>query len=250
MDLALVTGAASGIGRETALQMARSGYRVLAVDINVEGGQLLVDEARVQGLTLEFIRADVSQDDETDSVFSHVRALQQPLTALVNAAATVTFAQPEDIALSDWDRIIAVNLRSVWLMSTKARSLMQKVGHGSIVNLSSVHAWATDNLVSPYSASKGGISALTRAFAVAWGHQGIRVNAVLPGPIDTPLMRANLRAVGDEETEYAKLGDSLALGRVGQPIEIAQVIGFLCSSQASFVTGAEIVVDGGMLAHA
>lgn len=250
MKLSLVTGAASGIGRETALQMARSGYHCVAVDVNVEGGQALAEEALSGGLSLTFVPADVSDDHETDNLFSHLRDIKMPLTALVNAAAIVTFNNPEDISLADWDRIIRVNLRSVWLMCNKARSLMAESGGGAIVNISSVHAWATDNLVSPYTASKGGISALTRALAVAWGRQGIRVNAVLPGPIDTPLMRSNLRAVGDEEEEYAKIGARLALGRVGQPIEIAHVVEFLCSMKASFVTGAEILVDGGMLAHA
>ncbi len=250
MELALITGAASGIGRETALQMARSGYQAIAVDVNVDGGQKLAEEARQADLSLTFISADVSDDQETDHLFSYVRTLGAPLTALVNAAGIVVFDNPENISLADFDRIIRVNLRSVWLMCNKARPLMFEAGGGAMVNISSVHAWATDNLVSPYTASKGGISALTRSLAIAWGRQGIRVNAVLPGPIDTPLMRANLRAVGDEEEEYAKTGAALALGRVGQPIEIAHVVEFLCSAKASFMTGAEILVDGGMLAHA
>ncbi len=250
MELALITGAASGIGRETALQMARSGYQAMAVDVNGDRGQELAEEARRADLPLIFVCADVSDDQETDNLFSYLRTLGAPLTALVNAAGIVVFDNPENISLADFDRIIRVNLRSVWLMCNKARPLMVEAGGGAMVNISSVHAWATDHLVSPYTASKGGISALTRSLAVAWGRQGIRVNAVLPGPIDTPLMRANLRAVGDEAEEYAKTAAALALGRVGQPIEIAHVVEFLCSAKASFVTGAEILVDGGMLAHA
>lgn len=249
MDVALVTGTASGIGRACAVRLAQSGFSLVLVDQNA-AGQRLLTELGTNGATARFVCGDVSRAQTLQRAFALVEESGGSLSALVHAAGAVTYSLPEEISEDEWDRVIGVNLRSAWALAVGALPHLRRGGGGAVVYISSVHARATDPLVASYAASKGGINALTRSLAVAWGPYGIRVNAVLPGPIDTPLMRSNLRAVGDEQAEYDKLARSLPIRRIGQPEEVAEVVEFLCSDRASFVTGADIAVDGGMLARA
>jgi NAD(P)-dependent dehydrogenase (short-subunit alcohol dehydrogenase family) len=169
---------------------------------------------------------------------------------LVNNAAIVLFKRLVDTEPEEWDKVIATNLRSVYLCSRYTIPHMIRSGLGAIVNISSARAFATTPLVSSYDASKGAIVALTRSMALEYASNGIRVNCVLPGAVDTPVFRANLRADGKEEDQYRATVNHIPLGRIGQPLDIARVVLFLASDESSYVTGAPFLVDGGLLAQA
>jgi NAD(P)-dependent dehydrogenase (short-subunit alcohol dehydrogenase family) len=175
------------------------------------------------------------------------------LDALVNNAAIQTAKPLADMSVDEWDEVMASNLRSVYLTARHALPLIS-TARGAIVNVSSVHAVATSVGISAYAASKGGLVALTRAMAIEFAPAGIRVNAVLPGAVDTPMLRDGLRRgllSGDSpEDRLAELGRRTPLGRVGRPEEIAQCILFLADgTRSSFVTGQTLIVDGGATAH-
>ncbi len=247
--IAIVTGAASGIGRGIATLFAQEGAHVVIADIDDERGHQTV--ADIGGPTVaRYIRADISDGAQVRALVDGTVALFGGVDILVNNAAIVTFKKLVDTEEHEWDRVIATNLRGVYLCCRYAIPRMLHRGGGTIVNISSARALATTPLVSSYDASKGGILALTRSLALEHARDGIRVNCVLPGSIDTPVFRANLRAEGDEEEGYRATADSIPLGRVGQPSDIAYAVLYLVSDEASYVTGASFLIDGGLLAHA
>jgi meso-butanediol dehydrogenase / (S,S)-butanediol dehydrogenase / diacetyl reductase len=222
--VALVTGAASGIGHAVAMLFSQEGARVAIADINDEAGrQTAIDLGGKEVAAIDI---------------------------LVNNAAIVLFKRLVDTEPAEWDKVIATNLRSVYLCSRYTIPHMIRSGRGAIVNISSARAFATTPLVSSYDASKGAIVALTRSMALEYASNGIRVNCVLPGAVDTPVFRANLRADGREEDQYRATVNHIPLGRIGQPLDIAKAVLFLASDESSYVTGAPFLVDGGLLAQA
>lgn len=238
--IALITGAAGGIGRATVEVFAQSGWETIAAD-RKEGAGF------PQGVT--FRTCDVSEPSEVAELFRWLADRRPRLDALVNNAAILRVKPIVDLTVEEWDAVMDSNLRSVYLTARQGFPLLKEAG-GAIVNISSVHALATSVGVSAYAASKGGILALTRAMALEMAPAGIRVNAVLPGAVDTPMLRQGLeRPLNDGETvegRLAALARRTALGRVGTPEEIARAILFLADgSQSSFMTGQSIVVDGG-----
>ena len=246
--VAIVTGAASGIGRGIASLFAQEGARVVIADINDAGGQQVAAELGGPA-TARYIHTDVSDGTQVRALVQETTAAFGGIDVLVNNAATVIFKRLVDTEEHEWDRVIATNLRSVYLCCRYAIPAMLRHGGGAIVNVSSVRALATTPLVSSYDASKGGIVALTRSLALEHARDGIRVNCILPGSIDTPVFRANLRAEGDEDEQYRKTAAGIPLGRVGQPLDIARATLFLASDEASYVTGAPFLIDGGLLAQ-
>lgn len=242
-SIALVTGAGSGIGRATAMQLAREGARVGVVDIDREAGNATLELVRKEGGQGVFLECDVAQSADVQGAINRILELWGRLDILVNNAGTMRFAPVVQLSENDWDRVLAVNLRSAFLFCKYAVPHMKRASGrrgGSIINTSSVHAQATTRNVSAYAASKGGLEAFTRALSLEVETQSIRVNAVAAGAVDTPLLwsNPNLQS-GAEKLE----------GAVISAQAIADAICFLASDQSAFVTGTVLTVDAGRLAR-
>ncbi len=243
-QVVLITGVAGGIGSATAKVFAEAGWHVIGVDYH---------EIRDLRCVHHFIQADISDIKATENIFVEVTENEGQLDALINNAAIQINKPIVEMTLDEWDKVMAVNLRSVYLTTKYAYELMCKKG-GTIVNVSSVHALATSANVAAYAASKGALLALTRALAIELGQYKIRVNAVLPGAIDTPMLheglsRGHVRGYNTQELVQA-LGKKHVIGRVGQPKEIAQAVLFLADNdRSSFMTGQALVIDGGATAR-
>ena len=235
--LVLVTGALGGVGSATVAAFREAGWATAATDV-VEMPRTGADHT---------LQLDLSGNDAEERLAAFIARLGR-LDALVNNAAVQVAAPVHETTPEDWDRLFAVNLRAGYLAIRVAVPALA-AARGAIVNVSSVHAVATSRGLAAYAASKGGLVALTRAAALDLAAQGIRVNAVLPGAVDTPMLRAGLvRWSGPEEVEraIAALAARTPIGRVGHPAEIAQSILFLAdSARSSFITGQTLVVDGG-----
>lgn len=242
----LITGAAGGVGRATVKAFADASWRVVGVDRAVFGEAFPGD-----GL---FIQADISLDEELVGIFKQTCAFAPTLDALINNAAIQISKPILETTAQEWDMVMAHNLRSVFLGAKLAHPLLKAHGGGAIVNVSSVHAIATSANISAYAASKGGLLALTRAMAIEFAQDNIRVNAILPGAVDTPMLRAGLNrghVTGSRiEERLENLARKTVNGRIGRPDEIARVIYFLADeTMSSFMTGQAVVVDGGATAR-
>jgi len=242
----LITGAAGGIGRASVRLFAEKGWRVIGVDKSDFGADFPSG-----GL---FIRADISHPEEIQSIFERARAFTESLDALVNNAAMQVAKPLIETTVEEWDAVMHANLRSVFLGVKLAYPLLKANGGGAVVNVSSVHAIQTSANIAAYAASKGGLLALTRAMAIEFAPDEIRANAVLPGAVDTPMLRAGLGrghvGHGDMQQRLDNLARKTVNGRVGQPAEIAHAIYFLADGeQSSFMTGQALVVDGGATAR-
>jgi NAD(P)-dependent dehydrogenase (short-subunit alcohol dehydrogenase family) len=242
----LITGAAGGIGRATVKLFAEYGWRVIGVDRSPFG-----EPFPESGL---FIQSDISIGENMESIFNQARAFTDCLDALVNNAAVQVAKPLLETSVQEWDAVIASNLRSVFLGIKLAHPLLKAAGGGAIVNVSSVHAVATSANIAAYAASKGGLLALTRAVAIEFAADNIRCNAILPGAVDTPMLRAGLGRGHVQGSDILERLDNLARktvnGRVGRPEEIAHAIYFLAdNTQSSFMTGQAMIVDGGATAR-
>jgi glucose 1-dehydrogenase len=240
-----ITGAAGGIGSATARVFRESGWCVVGVDRReMNGHSADVDH---------FIRADIADTDAPHAIFESIFSKHGRLDALVNNAACQICKPLLETTAEDFDTIMACNVRSVFLSVTRAYPLLKKSG-GAIVNVSSVHAVATSVGIAAYAASKGALLALTRAMALEFGPDGVRVNAILPGAVDTPMLRDGLcrgHVQGDSAAKLVRgLGKKHVMGRVGKPAEIGETILFLADAQrSSFMTGQALIVDGGATAR-
>ncbi len=242
----LITGAAGGIGRAAVALFAEKGWRVIGMD------RCECYDTFPQGML--FIQTEVSHPEGMDAAFEQVRAFSPTLDALVNNAAVQVAKPLVETSAEEWDMVIANNLRPAFLLAKLAYPLFQAAGGGAIVNVSSVHAVQTSANIAAYAASKGGLLALTRAIAIEFAKDNIRVNAVLPGAVDTPMLRAGLDrghlAGEDIHSRLDNLARRTVNGRIGTPAEIAQAIYFLADgSQSSFMTGQAMIVDGGATAR-
>lgn len=238
--VAIVTGAAGGIGSATVRVFADAGWTVIGID------RRPIDATSEH--SARFLTADIARPESRDQIATHLRHLGVTrVDALVNNAALQITKRFLDTTPDEWDMVMASNVRSVLVASQAAAPLL--VAGAAIVNVSSVHAVATSRGIAAYAASKGALLALTRAMALEFAEQGIRVNAILPGAVDTHMLRAGLGrrpGEGGDEAAIRALGARTPLGRVGEPSEIAESILFLCDGdKASFITGQALVVDGG-----
>ncbi|HQV94446.1 MAG TPA: SDR family oxidoreductase [Anaerolineales bacterium] len=241
----LITGAAGGIGRASVNLFAEKGWRVIGVDRSEFG-----NDFPTTGL---FIQSDISRPEDMEAIFQKAHQYTESLDALVNNAAVQVAKPIIETTVEEWDSVIASNLRSVFLGVKLAHPLLKKNG-GAIVNVSSVHAIQTSANIAAYAASKGGLLALTRAMAIEFAPDNIRVNAILPGAVDTPMLRAGLGrghvGHGDMQDRLDNLARKTVSGKVGTPEEIARAIYFLADNeQSSFMTGQALVVDGGATAR-
>ncbi|MCG8351156.1 MAG: SDR family oxidoreductase [Chloroflexales bacterium] len=242
--VALITGVGGGIGSATARVFAEAGWHVVGVD--------RYSSKDLPGVH-HFICADIADIAASQSIFVEVAASTGRIDALVNNAAIQVCKPLVETTPDEWDAVMASNLRSVYLAIRHVYELMHKQG-GAIVNVSSVHAVATSANIAAYAASKGALLALTRALAIELAPDNIRVNAVLPGAVDTPMLHAGLSRGHVEGADLPALMQALSkrtvMGRIGQPTEIGQTILFLADSdRSSFMTGQALVVDGGATAR-
>lgn len=242
----LITGAGGGIGRACVQYFSERGWQVIGVDRAPFG-----EDFPAEGC---FIQSDIAHPEAAEVIFAEARAFSPTLDALVNNAAVQVAKPLVETTVEEWDAVMAANLRSVFLFVKLAHPLMKAAGGGAIVNVSSVHAVQTSANIAAYAASKGGLLALTRAMAIEFAPDNIRVNAILPGAVDTPMLRAGLGrghvGHGDMQSRLDNLARKTVNGRIGQPAEIASAIYFLADeSQSSFMTGQALVVDGGATAR-
>jgi glucose 1-dehydrogenase len=232
----LITGAAGGVGRATVELFTKKGWRVIGVDRAEFGSGFPAN-----GL---FIQADIADPVQLEAIYSQVSHFTDTLDAVVNNAAIQIVKPLLETSAEEWDAVMASNLRTVFLGAKLAHPLVKNRGGGAFVNVSSVHAVATSPNVSSYAASKGGLLALTRSMAIEFAKDNIRVNAILPGAVNTPMLSEHLDQAGQES-----LARKTVNGRIGKPLEIAHAIYFLADEeQSSFMTGQSILVDGGATA--
>lgn len=247
--VSVITGAGSGIGRAAALLFAREGAKVVAADIKFPAVEETVEMIRKADGEAEAVEVDVSSATSIQRMFQEALEAYGRLDVLVNNAGYGFAGTVEETDEADWDRLMAVNLKGVYLGCKYAVPIMRRQGHGVIINTASVVAMVGIENRAAYCASKGGVAALTRALAVDHVRDGIRVNCVAPGTVDTPYFaeifaKSLAPAALRKELEARQL-----MGRLARPEEIAYAMLYLASEESSFVTGSMLVVDGGMTAR-
>lgn len=234
---ALVTGAGAGIGKAIAATLARAGASVACLDID---GDAANDAAGQIGAGTLGLSADVSDARSVDAAIDAAVGQLGGLDVVVNNVGIVILKSLEETSLDDWDRTAAVNLRSVFLVMQRSLPVLKESADAAIVNIASVAALRYSHIHAAYTASKGGVVALTREAAVEFAPYGIRVNAVAPGPVQTELLE------GLTEAQLADLGLTFMLGRMCQPDDIAEAVAFLASRRAACITGVTLPVTGGV----
>jgi NAD(P)-dependent dehydrogenase (short-subunit alcohol dehydrogenase family) len=246
--VALITGGASGIGRATARLFAREGAAIVLADVNVDAGKRVADEIAQSGGRAFFEPADVTRAADCRQLVERAVREFGRIDILFNNAGIIRRATVLDLSEDDWDRVMAVNVKAIYLLSREVIPLMQKAGGGTIVNTASGWGLAGGAKAAVYCASKGAVVLLTKAMAIDHGPQNIRVNCICPGDTDTGMLREEARQLGDENSRFLAESAKRPLGRIGTPEEIARAALYLASDASSFVTGTALVVDGGGLA--
>lgn len=245
---ALITGGSSGIGSATARLFAREGALVAIADIDIENGESLVSAIKGEGGSAIFLPCDVSVSSQCRQAVEKIVSEFGGLDILFNNAGIIQRATILDTDEEEWERVMAVNVKSVFLMSKSAIPAMLDSGEGVIVNSASGWGLVGGRSAASYCASKGAVVQLTRAMALDHGEQGIRVNCICPGDTDTPMLRKEAGQLDQPVSEFLAEAADRPLGRVGIPEDIARAVLYLASDDSSFVTGTTLVVDGGGLA--
>lgn len=248
--IAIITGAALGLGRATAIRMAGEGAAVAILDTLEPEGAALASEISAMGGTARFWRCDVSQEADVARVFDEVVAQFGRLDILVNNAGVAGVNKPtHEITEAEWDWVQAINVKGVFFGVKHAIAHLRRAGGGSIINLSSIYGLVSAPDVPPYHASKGAVRLMTKTDALLYAPDRIRVNSIHPGFIWTPMVEGFLGAQGDVEAGRQATDALHPLGHVGEPDDIAWGAVYLASDEAKFVTGAELVIDGGYTAR-
>jgi NAD(P)-dependent dehydrogenase (short-subunit alcohol dehydrogenase family) len=246
--IAVITGAASGIGLATAKLLSEMGVTTVLLDINELHGNEAAAKIRKSGGVVEFFRCDVTSSDECKQVVDEIYQKFSRIDILFNNAGVIKRKSILDLEERDWNHVIDVNLKSIYLLSKNVIPLMIKTGGGSIINTGSGWGLKGGSKALAYCASKGGVVNMTRAMAIDHGKHGIRVNCVCPGDTDTPMLRGEADQLGVDEEEFMKAAADRPINRVGTPEDIANAVLFLASDLSSWITGTTIVVDGGGIA--
>jgi NAD(P)-dependent dehydrogenase (short-subunit alcohol dehydrogenase family) len=245
---ALITGGASGIGQATALLFAREGAAVAVADLDEAGGQAVAQTIADEGGRAIFVPCDVTRAVDCQRAVRLAVEELGGLDVLFNNAGIIRRATVLDTTEEEWDRVMAVNVKSIFLLSKYAIPVMAQAGGGAIVNTASGWGLVGGRNAVSYCASKGAVVNMTRAMALDHGEQNIRVNCICPGDTDTPMLRDEARQLGASDEDFMTEAADRPLRRIGRPEDIAQAALYLASDAASFVTGAALVVDGGGLA--
>ena len=245
---ALVTGAASGIGLQTSIRLAEEGARVMMTDINLAEGR---QQAEKLGANATFLKLDITEEEEWISVLDETVKRFDRLDILVNSAGMVLIADVEQITLEDWRKVHAVNLDGTFLGCKNGVRVMKEFGAGSIINLSSVSGMIGGFNLAAYNSSKGAVRMLTKSVALhcARAGYGIRCNSIHPTFIETPMLESMIRDSPDPEKARQTLVRQVPLRRIGKPDDVANMIVYLASDESTFVTGTEMVIDGGVIAQ-
>ena len=245
--VALVTGGTTGIGRETAIDLARNGAKLVVSGRGVEKGEATVDLIKQEGGEATFVRADISQAAEVKALIAKTVETYGSLDCAFNNAGTEGKLAPiTELSESDLDKVIDINLKGTWYCLKYEISQMLEQGGGAIVNTSSGAGEVGMANLSPYCASKHGIMGLTKSLAIEYAKNGIRINAIAPGPIDTGMPE---RGTANQEALDNYIFTFVPMNRMGTASEVAQAVVWLCSDAAGFVTGTTLAVDGGYLAQ-
>jgi 3(or 17)beta-hydroxysteroid dehydrogenase len=249
--VAIVTGGSVGLGKAQANMLAREGAKVVITDIKEQDGLKVADEINSDGGTAIFMKHDVASEDEWKATIGRTLDKYNRLDVLVNNAGVAFSDNVEETSLEDWKKLMTVNLDGVFLGTKYAVKEMKKSKGGSIINMSSIEGLVGDPNFPAYNASKGGVRLLTKSAALHCANSGynIRVNSVHPGYIWTPMVENYLKSQGDIEEGKKKLADMHPIGHIGEPDDIAYAVVYLASDEAKFMTGAEIVIDGGYTAQ-
>ena len=246
--IALVTGAASGIGLQASLRLAEEGARVMMTDINVEN---VKKEAEKLGRNAEFLKLDITLEEDWISALRETVKRFQSLDILVNSAGMVLIADVEQISLEDWRQVHAVNLDGTFLGCKHGVRVMKEFGAGSIINLSSVSGLIGGFNLAAYNSSKGAVRMLSKSVALhcARAGYGIRCNSIHPTFIETPMLESMIQDAPDPEKARQTLIRQVPLRRIGTTDDVAKMIVYLASDESTFVTGTEMVIDGGVVAQ-
>jgi len=246
--IALITGGASGIGRATALLFAREGAAVVIADMDESAGESVAAETSEAGGKAIFQRTDVALRHDCDRLVQRAVSEFGAIHVLFNNAGIIRRASALELSEEDWDRVMAVNLKSIFLLSRLVVPIMINNGGGAVINMASGWGLAGGARAAAYCASKGAVVLMTKAMAVDHGRQRVRVNCLCPGDTDTGMLRNEAAQLGEATNRFLSESARRPLGRLGKPEEIARAALFLASDASSFMTGAALVVDGGGLA--
>lgn len=242
----IVTGGASGIGKATAERFLEEGAKVAILDVSRKNAEAALKELKKKGFTPLILTGDVTKSSDVKKMVSTAKAKLGRIDVLFNNAGILVEGTVEDVTEKDWDRIMAVNVKGVFLMSKEVVPIMLRQKKGAIINNASCSGLVGDRNAVAYNTSKGAVVLMTKCMALDYAKKNIRVNCVCPGEIDTPMFRQEARARKMPVEEYRKeLCEYHPIGRLGVPSEVANAVLFLASDQASFITGAAFSVDGG-----
>jgi NAD(P)-dependent dehydrogenase (short-subunit alcohol dehydrogenase family) len=243
----IITGISNGIGRATAILFAQEGSNIIGADLDIEQGKIVTEILESKDINVIFVKADISNSEDVEVLFQKTREVPR-VDILFNNVGIEVVKKLEETSEEEWNKAIDINLKSVFLCTSRVISEMRKAGGGVIINNSSA-AGLVGSFSPVYSATKGAIISLTKSLAVELAPDNIRVNCICPGAIETPMLHRVIEKQGDPEIIRKKRLKNYPLGRFGTPDEIASTVLFLASEESSFITGTAIVIDGGFTSH-